>query len=103
MDEKLSVCPIVPVCSPFLHVPQPIVADQHECQAGHDNSPLLSVRCKIQFRNFSSRNFFTRGARRHTCTRCQYLASGGSTGSTITADKHCVARDARPVPGGASL
>jgi hypothetical protein len=28
---------------------------QHECQAGHDNSPLLFVRCKIQFCNFSSR------------------------------------------------
>jgi hypothetical protein len=58
------------VCSPFFHVPQPIVADQHECQAGHDNRSLLFVRCKIQFCNFSSRNFFIRVARRHTCTRC---------------------------------
>ena len=35
--------------------------------------------------------------------RNKYLACEGPTGSTITADKHRVVRDARPVPGGISL
>jgi hypothetical protein len=46
------------------------------------------------------------GERGHTPSRgvpCQYLAGEGSTSSAIVADKHRVARDARPVPGGASL
>jgi hypothetical protein len=46
------------------------------------------------------------GERGHIPSRgipCQYLAGEGPMGSTTVADKHCVVRDARPVPGVASL
>jgi hypothetical protein len=71
-----------------------------------DNTPELRqppiVSPYYHFRYSSLTCIACFGERGHTPSRgvpCQYLAGEGSTGSTIVADKHRVARDARPVPG----